>query len=590
MLKNNGLCNYFKVLFFSLSLALLSTSVLAFEGREHNDISMLAIYIAVDYNCPIAVGSQKNISTECEHIRKTVNHLLKTNPDLTYGRINELVDFMHYPEQIFEHYNYNNAYPPHGIAEKPDDLNKHVISLREDQISKLALFDYLSASSHNERHFQDALMESMHYLHKSAIIDAKQGYIYSALVRNALSDHYLNDFFAPGHITTARENSHDTVALAMHDLANKNGSCFLIDEIYWDKLEPILEFIQHSPHKIHISEDINNKSDVNDVVDNINECDVKIQDVNAFKDLLKEEPPNNSALRKTIVNALYENHEKLYLQGDDRLKLNPVQQLFMILVQVKSISEVMQAYIYNHNCPGTDCNNTYITNYSWKGSYDSNRQDGTGVVAPKAKTKFGRYDIVYNPSDKNENETVSLFFDRPKYAYPAVADNVFLFSLGGQTPVSQESSRFEAQLELFPLQIGTSNQFDFLRDMTIHRPSTECVFWCNLGLSYGISYIDDDYFTAGNLQLRIIKAFPKVSTLISASIRRGKYWGENETKYRTSYGIRYDHGFSLHSFYIGYEWGYGFDENAVFHDENLITFGWTLTFPSSRLLDYFGWY
>ena len=582
MFRNKQLYIISRVLFCSIGLLSIPASILAFEGDEHRDISNLAFQIAIDYNCPEEAITNSIIINKCQHVRAASSSLANKKAEFSYGIINELVDYMHYPEQIFEHFNYDISYPSSNMAEGPEHLNRHVLSIRENRLSRLALFDYLSASSHNERHFQDALMQTMHYLHKSAVTDAQKGHIYNALVKNALSDHYLNDFFAPGHITTARENSHDTVALAMHDRANKAGSCFLIDNAYWQELEPILSFIKTARHQSYING--NTEKEIDTIIANLRECDSNIRETDNIKEILTSKGANSREFQQSIIDFISENHTTVYLQGDGHLYLNPVQQLFMILVQVKSISEVMQAYLHCDNGRGTHCIDTYITNYQWKGSYDFKLKSDTGVVPPEAKTEFGRYNITYNPDNPNENETVSIFLDRPKYAYPTLADNAFLISIGGQTPVSQESSRFQTQFEIFPLQIGTSNQFDFLRDMTVHRPSTECLFWCNLGFSYGLSYINDDYFEAGSIQLRVIKAFPKISTLLSAIVRRGKYSGEIESQTETTYGIRYDHGFSVHSFYIGYELDYGYDQNNVFHDENVISFGWTLTFPSSRFL------
>jgi len=607
MFRHKRLYRFFRVFFFSIGLTIVSTSVPAFLGEEHSQISDLAFNIAVEYNC----SEKADITKKCKQLREVSESLgfqgreenkeskspmdsgdPENKKKFTYGMINELVDYMHYPEQIFEHFNFKDPipFPPRKVAERPErpeHLNQHVLSLRENQLSRLALFDYLSASSHNERHFQDALMESMHYLHKSAVLDAQQGegYLYSALVKNALSDHYLNDYFAPGHITTARENSHDTVALAMHDRANKAGTCFSIKPEYWGKLEPILSFIKDGSYESYITGELEDAKEIDTIVANINECDQIADDGGKFKEISSATNIDEGKIQRLAIDVLSEHHETLFLQGDGYLRHNPVQQLFMILVQVKSISEVMDAYINCNNDLRTECRTNYITQYFWEGSYDYEKYE---IKAPEARTEFGAYNISYKPGEEVANESVLFFLDRPKYAYPAVADNAFLFSIGGQTPVSQESSRFELQLEIFPLRIGTANQFESLRNMTVHRPSTGCIFWCNLGFAYGLTYVDDDFFEASSIQLRAIKAYPKISALLSASVRRGKYQGENESQTRTSYGIRYDHGFSLHTFYVGYQWDYGYDATNTFHDENVITFGWSLSFPSSRFLGYFG--
>ena len=80
--------------------------------------------------------------------------------------------------------------------------------------------------------------------------DARDGHILNALVNSALSDHFLNDFFAPGHITTPRENSHDTVALAMHDWANRAGTCSEIDAEHWSELDRLLRFFEQGNYQI----------------------------------------------------------------------------------------------------------------------------------------------------------------------------------------------------------------------------------------------------------------------------------------------------------------------------------------------------
>ncbi len=128
----------------------------------------------------------------------------------------------------------------------------------------------------------------------------------------------------------------------------------------------------------------------------------------------------------------------------------------------------------------------------------------------------------------------------------------------------------------------------------IQRPSSECKVHkhklCNIGLSYGITHFRRDDFRSTGGQIRVIKAFPKISGQFSLILRRGKYEGRGVDAWRNAYGFRYDHGFSLHSFYIGFQRDYGFDGGGQFGRQNVVTFGWSLTFPSSRFLGLFGGY
>ena len=544
-------------------LFMLSPLVMGFESNEHREISDLALSVAIDYRCRRDVVPQKD---KCGDIIDAAEALTAKEKGLmSYGEINEVVDFMHYPGQVFD----VNVY-----ALSKESLNQHVKKLLKKSAKVYVFFDYLSASSHNERHFQADLLKSLDDLHRAAVNDARDGYIFRALVRSALSDHFLNDFFAPGHITTPRENSHDTVALAMHDWSNRAGTCFVIEDENWPELSEYLRFIEEGNYQFLDAID----DDYELANNNLQECgNTATFDVTGL---------NREQLQKKTIGSLTNSHDKIFLQGDGSLIRNPKQKLFMLLVQVQSILEVLDSYI---DCPATpackDQNNS-TTKYEWSDTYNA----AGGVVAPTAKIRYGNYEI----KDDDEREKVYFFLpflERPKYAYPAVADNAFLLSFGGQT-LSHEPARFETQLELFPMKFGSASEF--LRDIMAPRPSSDCKVQsrqlCNVGLAFGITHFRGDDLDSTGGQLRIIKAFPKISGQISLILRRGKYNGTNVKSWENAYGFRYDHGFSLHSFYIGYQRDYGFDSTGNFGRENVITFGWTVTFPSSRVLKLFGGY
>ena len=62
-----------------------------------------------------------------------------------------------------------------------------------------------------------------------------------ALVINAVSEHFLQDIFAPGHIYTLRDTLGAHSALASHDRHNVMGAVFLIHESRWrDELKPLI--------------------------------------------------------------------------------------------------------------------------------------------------------------------------------------------------------------------------------------------------------------------------------------------------------------------------------------------------------------
>lgn len=598
----------------------------AFEGAEHESLGNLALPIAMKYACKKNDGlngdALNNLKKKCRDIHETVNELLKVSYTyktlenakelqyISYGEIIELVDFMHYPEQIFESFNAGVDYSTMNVPFKASDLNWHVIHLMKKH--GVELLDYLSASSHNERHFQDSLMVSMNSLHMSAISDAKNKNLYSALVRNALSDHYLHDFFAPGHITTLRENSHDAVALAMHDWSNKSGTCFKLNDKVWPDLLDILSFIKDNELQFVMRSGAAVSSYLYQIKKNFNECGA----VDNFESDSWDDIDDFNTYQSIVIDALLRHPREIFVQGDSFLKYNPLQQLLILLVQISSINEVLKAYIESDNNSNDLYENSerckyntgefstleFTTNYCWQGIFISERVmveliakdiEYSEIVAPHAEIKFGMYDFSYDeiPLEDNSDqiEYVGFIFPRPKYAFPSVADNAFMLSFGGQIAIDKDTSRFVTQFELLPLAIGTSNAFKWLRDATVQRPSTVCGVFslCNLGVAYGVSYVDGHDLNAIGGQVRFIKVLPKISGQISVNIRRNKYLWAGEHVWKNSIGLRYDHGFSLHTFYIGFQYGHEVDDRDSLNREGIITFGWSLSFPTSRLSNYF---
>ena len=408
-------------------------------------------------------------------------------------------------------------------------------------------------------------------LHRSAMDEARDGRIFHALVYNAMSDHYLNDFFAPGHVTTQRENSHDMVSLAMHDWANRAGACFKIE---WStELGEVLDFLDH--YDLELLAEIREDVELADA--NLSECGNT--SVFSVKGLNQEE------LQQATIASLRDSHDTIYLKGDGRLLRNPRQKLFILLVQVRSIVEVIESYLEcreEHACRDPLL---AVTHYEWSDSFDKDK-----VLAPTARIRYGEYDI--NKRDEVTVRTLGIpVGERPRYAYPVIADNGFLLSFGGQV-LEHEPARFETQFELFPMKIGSA--WTTLRNVMAPRPSSECDvgggMFCNVGLAYGLTYFRSADLDGMGGQLRIIKAWPKISGHFSVIMRRSKYDYTIDKSWENSYGLRYDHGFSLHSFYIGVQRDWGLDSNGNFGRENVIMFGWNVTFPSSRFLGIFGGY
>ena len=585
-----------------LLLAICTTNVSALEGYEHRILSEAAFKVAVSYQC-------QKVPHKCEEIKSIFQLFYPSleSEKLSYGQIAELVDYINNPIQIFTAQNSSKR----TYAKDMSDLNEYAIRLLKEHEDEFTL-DFVHASSQNESHFQSVLLKTMSSLHNQAIFEAQQGELFSALVTNALSDHYLQDYFAPGHITTPRENTHDNISLALHDKGNQIGVCYQLDENS-DKLLELnqiysfmseqqdfnLDFIQEC------SEDDNNreycsmvKGNYNSeiVKFNINQCGSRKFPgmVPAQKGALSTKASQQNFAKELAFMTnpkLNSGGKRIYIQGDNHLINQPKQQLLMVAVQVRSILEVLESYLDRDSLEKRI--EPKVTDYQWRGlSASENDDEYRCVTAPEATIKYGKYVAFSTAADcplVDTEEFDALDLDEQlKYTDNLLgkSSDLLFFSIGGLAPIDGNSSHLEVAADYIPL--GLYRDIVAL-DGRVPRPASECDLFgsCNFAIAFGAAYVSDDEFTAKGLRVRAIKAFPKIDSVVNIYVKRMKYSQQNNNHYRWVPGVRFDIGFSMHSFYIGLEKGYLFAQNELDQielDNSLyVTFGWTFGVPTSRL-------
>jgi hypothetical protein len=148
----------------------------------------------------------------------------------TYGELVACVDYFLTPEkfvagsdkQLFAEDIYGP--PGHPLPNNFRQLNLRVKEQCEDSLTNLA---YQQASHSNHTHFQAELITSFSLYRSLAISKALAGNYFGAFLLRAVSDHYLEDFFSPGHITTYRNHLSDVGANSQHDHANQNSRLFV---------------------------------------------------------------------------------------------------------------------------------------------------------------------------------------------------------------------------------------------------------------------------------------------------------------------------------------------------------------------------
>lgn len=521
----------FVVIVFCLVMA--SRDAFAFESHEHKHLGDLALRIAVDYvqvrklHDPESYW-QGGLSVRCATVSDDVRQYYRAADGATcpgivanapsYGDLVRLVDHIPYPYKLLDAPRDRLS---DGIPTSFSELNQYV--LREGtgyMTSNLA-----KATANNELHFQLAAISTLTTLHRKAIELQRKDKMFAALATNALADHFLHDFFAPGHITVNRDNSHDAIALGMHDTANRAGATFRIDQQRWETdLAPLLDFVA-----------------VNHVRERGDYTLTATDNGTLTSDQFSE-----------LVASFRRDHERIHLYGDDLLNQNPRQQLLMLLINVRSLLDVLDP------CTLEPCRDNSLNEYLWQDYGDRDK-----VSRPKAGITYGEYEL------------------EPKQL--SQSSNVLILSVGGEAPLSEfGSSRLVVSTEVVPLKfIGAS---DFLHKHTINRPTLDCPIFsaCNIAPALGVTMLRDELFSAYGPSVRLIKAFPKIDLQVSGYYQYLNYDLSQDRK-RSSYGMRIETGFSLYTAFIGVGKGYFVHQDEELVPDTVVSFGMAFGFPLTRL-------
>lgn len=218
----------------ALVLMLLSPRVcLAFEGREHRAVSRVALRLA----CLSAGMGEACTPYESLTRESTVGQLGDCDAGLgnwqpTFDDFVAWVDFIDDPEKLL-HLDPGSA----AVASSPASAD----ALDRDFLCRLPNRPTakLHAAHNNSGHFQEHLLHSIRVWHQSAIDEARAATsvpehagarrsLYAALLKAAIASHFLEDFFAPGHIAAPREAYPDYPANTLHDRHNSRGRVFTV--------------------------------------------------------------------------------------------------------------------------------------------------------------------------------------------------------------------------------------------------------------------------------------------------------------------------------------------------------------------------
>lgn len=245
-----------RALIFLALVTGIATPALAFESWEHKQMSDLAYHISLKIHCE-KVGRQ----SEPAVCRLRASELAKESLALffdpvseknatesagnagryiylSYGTVVACVDYFMTTEKLMagrenklitspERHErteplFQNRYEaPRLYPQRRSELDLDDVHRCDDSLMNL---EGMRAGHVNHNHFQADLLMAQRNNHLLALaINVLDTNVFSSLLANAASDHYLQDAFAPGHIISWRSRLTDTVANAQHDLINRAG-------------------------------------------------------------------------------------------------------------------------------------------------------------------------------------------------------------------------------------------------------------------------------------------------------------------------------------------------------------------------------
>lgn len=177
-----------------------------FDWEEHVFISRNAFLVSLTY------AQQTGLINEDE--AKSLRSCFDQDDDMNYGYLSAIVDDVTDPMKFII------LYGPHVDVDGVDCSAAKAL-FRDHKVTAI---DKLIASKYNEDHFGERTLTKFRQFHDLAQLYAIRGNLCLALVLNAFAVHYLEDFFAPGHLLSPRTDINNISALALHDMWNEKGA------------------------------------------------------------------------------------------------------------------------------------------------------------------------------------------------------------------------------------------------------------------------------------------------------------------------------------------------------------------------------
>jgi hypothetical protein len=536
-------------------LAAACQSALGFEDFEHREMGDLSLYVAARLSpslCRNRGGTENRACQDAlQSLRRMTGGAPKPGVALTYGDLVQCVDLFMTPEKLIaaskpiRNYTNKNQYKS---AKYESPFPESPEGSRLPQQCEYSFWASAQASHVNHTHFQDELLVSLVSYHTLALSAARQKNLYGALLVNAIADHYLHDFFAPGHIISPRANQTDLVSNAMHDKANDTGADFFLRQ--------------------------DAAGGVRDVLNRMAGLDTPEDKKNLWCRLLKYHKQEIAAAcddpMKTIAGSLEdltrvaEKPKTVRLKGDKQLwrpdRDNGLRQrLLMVAANVRSILDVFAAY--QSDGSGKDAN--HFDESAWAYFIEWMLFPGDEATAG---LPFGYYAMgkkAAAPSDVTEPGERDAKQDF-HYWYPVLGLSIGRESFFSGSRAGRNVFALDAPVYGWITKGGT-----------------------NFGVAIGATHFEEGTVHGDGGQVRFGWILPKTETTVTAWARRLRHAGDAEHGWRNGLGVRFDQGFtSFLSLYVGTGRDYGAAVNGALENGYVFSAGILFGGPTSRILPF----
>lgn len=505
---------------FALHLLALSDTT-AFDGWEHETLGN----VALEANLYDLRNSKRLFPGVHDTFQVqqaiTVLKMMETGvaasadmPPIKYGDIVRLVDYMRDNYAMTHGRKTKNGWP-----RSPDETNlRYLQGLSSKNTS------FLQALHSNHDHFQDRAMYSFWFWHDQATKVASEGNLWGGLLLNAYSDHFLQDFFAPGHVTSPRDdNSHDLWALTVHDSYNSKGMIYHVRQ----------------PSQCHSA-------------------------LGALLDFVRSGSVDfgpNPRQTLTIIPSLIEQFLKtsdeafIHCLGDGLLKDEPGQIVLITAYSIQSISDVVSSFL--NQAPVNS-----FQKYTWNLRFGGSSQKQLEII--DLNISFGDLTCIdHVPNLKyvllgDTNGIWRLSPERFRSEFPEVDIVTALSRVAARNPVfganaglqhiSAEGSHARGLLE-FETMIGGA-RWDYLREdfpTLKYLPS-----WPEqVGLSLGYSGLFGEGNDAHGFVSRAVLPMPKLNIQLSLYGGMRYYARDSFGEWADFQGIRAEWGYHLGHLFLG---------------------------------------